>query len=117
MTVGNLTRLAERLRVKFIGGVLCLDFVNTVGGRAAGEVIRGKIGSYDDLLGWGRLAGSLDAGCARSLASLADDRPQRSGCAKRCIASSNRESRGGGRRNPTPMCCALSWRSPGQINA
>jgi predicted RNA-binding Zn ribbon-like protein len=77
MTASNLTKLAERLRVKFIGGFLCLDFVNTVSGRdATGAVIRDKIGSYDDLLGWGRLAGSLDAGCARSLAGLADDRPR-----------------------------------------
>ncbi len=66
-TPGNLSKLAERLHVKFVGGRLCLDFVNTVGERApGGAAIRDKIASYGDLLGWGLLAGILDGRAARS---------------------------------------------------
>ncbi|HTQ56649.1 MAG TPA: CGNR zinc finger domain-containing protein [Bryobacteraceae bacterium] len=67
----NLSELLERLHVKFIGGCLCLDFVNTVGGRAGGAVIRDKLGSYQDLLDWSLLAGSADRGAARTLARRA----------------------------------------------
>jgi predicted RNA-binding Zn ribbon-like protein len=44
-------------RIKFVGGALCLDFVNTVGGRVAGQVLRDKLTSDDDLVEWGKLAG------------------------------------------------------------
>lgn len=47
---------------------MCLDFVNTVGGRdAAGAVIRDKIGGYRDLLDWSRAAGAVDAPAAGRL--------------------------------------------------
>ena len=46
-------------KVKFIGGALCLDFVNTVGGRREGTVLREKIVSDTDLLHWGELAGLI----------------------------------------------------------
>jgi predicted RNA-binding Zn ribbon-like protein len=43
---------------KLVGGRLCLDFINTVGGRAdSGAVLRDKLASYDDLLEWSRFAG------------------------------------------------------------
>jgi predicted RNA-binding Zn ribbon-like protein len=71
----NLSKLAERLHVKFIAGRLCLDFVNTVGGRAGGAVIRDKIGSYQDLLDWSRLAGITSDAAARAHAHLAELRP------------------------------------------
>ena len=46
--------------------------MNTVGGRdQAGTIIRDKIGSYEDLLAWSVLAGSVDRRCAGVLASLA----------------------------------------------
>jgi predicted RNA-binding Zn ribbon-like protein len=48
------------MSMKFIGGSLCLDFVNTVGGRAdqrAYTVLRDKLPTFDDLLTWSRLAG------------------------------------------------------------
>jgi predicted RNA-binding Zn ribbon-like protein len=41
---------------KFIGGALCLDFVNTVGGRENGEVLRDKIHGARDLKRWAGLA-------------------------------------------------------------
>ena len=69
---GNLSKIIERLPVKFIGGRLCLDFINTVGGRdAAGAVIRDKIGNYDELLAWSVLAGIVDRPRAGALARLA----------------------------------------------
>jgi len=56
---------------KFVGGRLCLDFVNTVGGRVgtprattrnfADHVVREKLTGYGDLVGWGQLAGVLTA--------------------------------------------------------
>ena len=39
---------------KFIGGSLCLDFVNTVGGRVRGGILREKLTSPADLASWGR---------------------------------------------------------------
>lgn len=58
--------------MKFIGGRLCLDFVNTVGGRdPGGAAIRDKIASYEDLLAWSVLAGSVNRRRAGVLARLA----------------------------------------------
>jgi predicted RNA-binding Zn ribbon-like protein len=54
-----------------IGGSLCLDFVNTVGGRAGGAVIRDKIASFPDLVAWSLLAGIVDPTGARALARRA----------------------------------------------
>jgi predicted RNA-binding Zn ribbon-like protein len=69
---GNLSKTIKRLPVKFAGGHLCLDFVNTVGGRdQTGAVIREKIASYEDLLAWTVLAGIVDRRRAGSLALLA----------------------------------------------
>jgi predicted RNA-binding Zn ribbon-like protein len=56
---------------KFVGGSLCLDFVNTVGGRVdtrrGGTVIRDKLPGYRDLVRWGLLAGLASPPMARSL--------------------------------------------------
>ncbi len=45
-------------RFKFRGGVLCLDFVNTVAWRLTDRPVE-YLGSYEDLLAWGRQAGLL----------------------------------------------------------
>jgi predicted RNA-binding Zn ribbon-like protein len=45
-------------RFKLRGGVVCLDFVNTVGSRLADHP-REYLSSYEDLLGWARQAGLL----------------------------------------------------------
>src|SRR5918992_1158464 len=45
-------------RFKLRGGVVCLDFVNTVGSRLADRP-REYLPSYEDLLGWARQAGLL----------------------------------------------------------
>jgi predicted RNA-binding Zn ribbon-like protein len=44
---------------KFVGGRVCLDFVNTVGGRVRGAVIRDKLRDYQDLVGWSEAAGLI----------------------------------------------------------
>lgn len=46
---------------KFAGGNPALDFVNTVGGRARGAVIRDKLASYHDLAAWSEAAGIFAA--------------------------------------------------------
>ncbi len=68
----NLSKLADQLHIKFIAGSLCLDFVNTVGGRTAdGAAIRDKLARYEDVLGWSLLAGSLDSPAVRRLSAVA----------------------------------------------
>lgn len=56
---------------KFVGGRLCLDFINTVGGRAGpATVLRDKLTDYRDLLEWSRLAGIANPTESRNLARL-----------------------------------------------
>ena len=43
--------------MKFVGGLPCLDFVNTVGGWSRGRVLDDKIESYADLIRWAEQAG------------------------------------------------------------
>jgi len=73
--------------MKFIGGALCLDFVNTVGawvsthqGRRrrnyADTVLRDKIGSYQDLLAWAHEGGVLSREDVRRIGALAEREPQ-----------------------------------------
>src|SRR2546423_1919697 len=73
---------------KLVGGRLCLDFVNTVYARAAGEVLpkRARAGNYlsgDDkltsyprLVAWSAHAGLLSDKEARRLLRVANDRPK-----------------------------------------
>ena len=56
---------------KFVGGRLCLDFVNTVGGRVGPAVLRDKLLDYADLLEWSRLAGVVIQAETRKLARRA----------------------------------------------
>ncbi len=69
--------------MKLVGGELCLDFVNTVGGRVpegarspVSTVVADKLGDYADLVAWGRHTGSTTEGDARRLLRLADGRPR-----------------------------------------
>jgi predicted RNA-binding Zn ribbon-like protein len=68
-----------------VGGRLCLDFVNTAGGRVsrgarsrdyADRVIRDKITAYENLLAWGVRAGTVDRRRAAGLARVAAHQPQ-----------------------------------------
>jgi predicted RNA-binding Zn ribbon-like protein len=72
-----------------VGGVLCLDFVNTVRARISNRLDRGardyadaivgeRLTSYDALLAWGELADVLTARQVKLLAAEAERRPVRS---------------------------------------
>jgi predicted RNA-binding Zn ribbon-like protein len=52
--------------MKFVGGLPCLDFVNTVGGWRRGRVFEDKLESYLDLIRWASLAGIAVTPPARS---------------------------------------------------
>jgi predicted RNA-binding Zn ribbon-like protein len=71
---------------KFVGGRLCLDFVNTVGGRttavsrkalrnSATTVLRDKIVNFEDLVTWGQFAAIVKPGPARDLVRHAAAQP------------------------------------------
>ena len=51
--------------MKFVGGLPCLDFVNTVGSWVSGRVVDDKIESYSDLIRWAELAGLAIVGSPR----------------------------------------------------
>jgi predicted RNA-binding Zn ribbon-like protein len=53
-------------RFKFRGGVPCLDFVNTLAWRLTDRPVE-YLGSYEDLLAWGRQAGLLAPGETEAL--------------------------------------------------
>ena len=68
---------------KLVGGDLCLDFVNTVGGRVfsgdssvRSQVLADKLAAYADLVAWGRHTESLSEAGARRLARLAEACPR-----------------------------------------
>ncbi len=69
--------------MKFIGGSLCLDFVNTVGGRVRGRdmVLRDKLKDYPDLLTWSRLAELSTPHELRCLQRVAERYPARAAAA------------------------------------
>jgi predicted RNA-binding Zn ribbon-like protein len=73
--------------MRFIGGRVCLDFVNTVGARVRGQrgkrsrdygdsVLRDKLQDYQDLLAWTQLAGLATPREARHLSSAAERHPK-----------------------------------------
>ncbi len=61
-------------RLPLLGGMLCLDFVNTVDPRHRPPRLE-YLGSYDALLDWAVHAGALTAPAARHLAVLAGQHP------------------------------------------
>ena len=79
---------------KLVGGRLCLDFVNTVSGRAPARKPRGsggasrpigreRLGDYADLVRWSVAAGALLRGEAAALLGRARRRPPEAGTALR----------------------------------
>ena len=50
---------SEAVKVNLIGGRLCLDFTNTVGGRIESTIIKERLENYTDLVAWSRYAGLL----------------------------------------------------------
>jgi predicted RNA-binding Zn ribbon-like protein len=62
--------------MKLVGGDPCLDFVNTVGGRAHSRVRADKLASYSDLVGFAEHAGLVSASAARRLKRKDSARPR-----------------------------------------
>src|SRR5512137_660478 len=69
--------------MKLVGGELCLDFVNTVGGRVperpgspASSVVSDKLAAYADLVAWSRHARSVSEADARRLLRIAGGHPR-----------------------------------------
>ncbi|TMC46983.1 MAG: hypothetical protein E6J26_11770 [Chloroflexi bacterium] len=61
--------------ISLVGGLLCLDFVNSVEGRLA-QVQDDKLNSYAELLTWGELAGLISKATRRRLLRLAAQRTE-----------------------------------------
>lgn len=53
--------MVTKTKFKFVGGSLCLDFVNTVGGRKGNSILGEKFAAFGDLVEWSRMAGVLSA--------------------------------------------------------
>ena len=53
--------MVTKPKFKFVGGSLCLDFVNTVGGWEGTSILREKFSGIGDLQEWSRAAGILNA--------------------------------------------------------
>ncbi|HEX6940290.1 MAG TPA: ABATE domain-containing protein [Longimicrobiales bacterium] len=78
---------ADRVgRFKFVAGCLCLDFVNTVGGRVSGgetvdgrdfadTVLRDRLATYGDLVRWAVAAGVIRESDATAFERMAAARP------------------------------------------
>jgi predicted RNA-binding Zn ribbon-like protein len=68
---------SENIRKKFyfLGGQVCLDFVNTVGSRGTDSPTE-YLESYADLVEWGRQAGILTQQQARGLLRKAKEHPE-----------------------------------------
>lgn len=74
-------------RWRFVGGRLCLDFINTVGGRVTRPgtarpaldyqdfVLRDRLNGYEELVEWSREAGDLSLSESRELVRLARQKP------------------------------------------
>jgi predicted RNA-binding Zn ribbon-like protein len=62
-----------------VGGDPTLDFVNTVGGRASGEVRADKLAAFADLVAWSRKGGLIGEAEGRALLDLAARRPREAG--------------------------------------
>ena len=72
--------MVTKAKFKFIAGTLCLDFVNTVGGRlpsagnrrSPGLIVRDKLSTFADLVEWSRAARILTAAESRNLLGHSD---------------------------------------------
>lgn len=69
----NVLARSDRYEFDLSGGLVCLDFVNTVGGRGAP---REHLNTYGDLLAWAIAAGALPATLTRRLGRRAQARPE-----------------------------------------
>jgi len=60
--------------IAFVGGCLCVDFVNTTGARST-QSERERLQTYADMLIWSRRAGLLTSAEARRLDEIASNHP------------------------------------------
>ena len=65
-------------RFRLVGGNVCLNFTNTVGGKR-GVVERENLHAYKDFLSWSQQAGIVEASQAELLARLAAEQPGEAG--------------------------------------
>ena len=73
-------------RFKFRGGVPCLDFVNTVAWRLTDRPVE-YLGSYEDLLTWGRQVGLITSDETEVLSRWAATDPEEArGALSRAVA-------------------------------
>jgi predicted RNA-binding Zn ribbon-like protein len=72
---GNVGSVRGERRFGFRGGVACLDFVNTLAWRLTDRPVE-YLGSYEDLLAWGRQAGLLAPGETEVLSGWAATHPE-----------------------------------------
>src|SRR5438309_9719794 len=83
--VQNQTETTVPKKFQFVGGELCLDFCNSVGGKR-GVRPREYLNSYQDFVSWSEQAALLDAGRAHELLRRATHRPSTGAAAlKRAI--------------------------------
>src|SRR5262245_58267854 len=61
-------------KFQFVGGALCLDFCNTVGGKRGG-IAREKLHSLSDFISWAEQAKLLKSNQARELTLYASRHP------------------------------------------
>jgi predicted RNA-binding Zn ribbon-like protein len=73
--VGNVSSVRRERRFGFRGGVPCLDFVNTLAWRLTDSPVE-YLGSYEDLLAWGRQAGLLAQAETEVLSGWAATHPE-----------------------------------------
>ena len=62
-------------KFQFVGGELCLDFCNTVGGKRKG-VAREYLTRYEDFVSWSEQAGLIENSCSESRLRRAARRPE-----------------------------------------
>ena len=74
MNVRPSLNAAPPKKFRFVGGALCLDFCNSVGGNRE-TVAREKLHSYADFLSWSQQAGLVDASAAKARLGHARRRP------------------------------------------
>jgi predicted RNA-binding Zn ribbon-like protein len=71
----NVDSVRRERTLKFKGGVLCLDFANTLSWRLTDSPVE-YLGSYEDLLAWGGQAGLLTPDETEVLSGLAVMAPE-----------------------------------------
>jgi len=73
LNVDSMSQAPPPKKFQFVGGELCLDFCNSVGGKR-GAIARENLHRYEDFLGWSRQAGLLEKRPAEDLSRKASRR-------------------------------------------